>query len=487
MSSFLKKVYTNSLALMTDFYQITMAYGYWKTGIAEQHSVFHLYFRKNPFHGGYSIASGLEIAIEFIKNFSFQESDLEYLKSLKDSNGNCLFDLKFLDYLKNLKFTCSIDAVPEGTVIFPNEPILRISGPIAQCQLLETPLLNIINFHTLISTKASRIVNAADNIPVFELGARRAQGIDGALSASRAAYIGGCYGTSNVLAGKIFGIPVRGTHSHSWVMSFANELDSFYAIAESMPDNAVLLVDTYNTIDGIKNAIKVGHYLKSKGKNLKGIRLDSGDLAQLSNTARKLLDEAGFNDTTIIASNDLNEYIITKLKEENSNISSLGVGTQLVTAFDEPALGAVYKLSAININNEWKYKIKISNQAIKISTPGILQIRRFQTHNEYVSDMIYDELSFNKKEENNVYSLSNLNSSIINSKNYDFQDLLIPIFKNGSLVYECPSIEEIRKNTINNLCKINQKYKKISDPEIYSVGLEKNLYEIKEKLIKENN
>lgn len=485
MSSFYKTIYKSSLSLLNDFYQLTMAYGYWKSGIAEKKSVFHLYFRKNPFKNGYSIASGLELAIDYINQFQFNEEDINYLKDLKGSDNNKIFEPEFLEYLKQLKFTCDVFAVEEGSVIFPNEPILRISGPLIQCQLLETPLLNIINFHTLISTKAARIVSVANDIPVLEFGLRRAQGIDGGLSASRASYIGGCSATSNTLAGKTFGIPVKGTHSHSWVMAFENELDSFYALAKSMPNNVVFLVDTYKTLEGVKKAIEVGNWLKTQNKKLIGIRLDSGDLAYLSIEARKLLDKAGFNETIIIASNDLNENIISSLIDQEAAISSWGVGTQLVTAFDEPALGAVYKLSAIqNKEEQWQHSIKISEQSSKISTPGILQTRRFYNDKKsFFADMIFDELTVRNELEQIIIDPEDINRFYKIPNDCEFEDLLKPIYKEGKQVYTCPNLCEVREKSIQMQKKLHSSIKRLLNPHHYPAGLEKNLFEFKANLI----
>ena len=298
----LKEIYRPSLALLTDLYQITMAYGYWQQGMADRESVFHLFYRKNPFKGGYSVAAGLETAIEFIESFSFESEDIEYLATLTGNDGKPLFAAEFLKYLGELNLSVDIDAVPEGTVVFPHEPILRVRGPLLQAQLIETALLNIINFQTLIATKSARICRAAAGQEVLEFGLRRSQGIDGALTASRAAYIGGAAATSNVLAGKIYGIPVKGTHAHSWVMSFADESSAFENYAAAMPNNCVFLVDTYDTIEGVKKAIEVGKNLRERGHEMVGIRLDSGDLAYLSIEARKLLDESGFPDAMVAVS-----------------------------------------------------------------------------------------------------------------------------------------------------------------------------------------
>ncbi|WGL61043.1 nicotinate phosphoribosyltransferase [Pigmentibacter sp. JX0631] len=485
MSAYFSSLYKSSLSLLTDFYQLTMAYAYWKKGISETKSVFNVYFRKNPFKNGYSIASGLELAIDYINNFSFTEDDILYLKSLTGNDGKPLFADEFLIYLKNLKISCDVYGIEEGNVIFPNEPLLRISGPILQCQLLETPLLNILNFHTLISTKAARIVSVSNQIPVLEFGLRRAQGLDGGLSASRAAYIGGCVGTSNTLAGKIFGIPVKGTHSHSWVMAFSSELESFYSLAKGMPNNVVFLVDTYDTLKGVKKAIEVGNWLKERGKNLIGIRLDSGDLAYLSIEARKMLDAAGFKDTIIIASNDLNEHVISSLNEQGAKISAWGVGTQLVTAFDDPALGAVYKLSAIqNESGKWKHTIKLSEQTIKISTPGILQVRRYFKDQYFFADMIYDELTYKKGKEADIIDPSDINRYYKITTNCEYEELLKPIFVKGKLVYQTPALVQIREKCFESLNKLHPSIKRLLNPHHYPAGLEKNLFNFKHDLIR---
>ncbi|MBX2842333.1 MAG: nicotinate phosphoribosyltransferase, partial [Flammeovirgaceae bacterium] len=357
-----KDLYKSSLGLFTDLYQITMAYGYWKSGTTEKEAVFNLYYRKNPFEGGYAVCCGLDYAIDYLQDFCLDDSDLEYLAQLTGNDDKPLFEKGFLDYLSNMEFNCDIDAIPEGSVVFPNEPLVRVKGPLFQCQILETALLNIINFQTLVATKAARLSIAALGEPILEFGMRRAQGIDGALAASRAAYIGGCSATSNVLAGKLFDIPVKGTHAHSWVMSFDTEEEAFAAYAKAMPNNCVFLVDTFNTIEGVKKAIKEGLKLRERGYEMVGIRLDSGDLAYLSIEARKLLDNAGFKNAKIVASNDLDENIITSLKsQQDAQVNVWGVGTKLATAFDQPALGGVYKISAIkNTEGEWDYKIKLS-------------------------------------------------------------------------------------------------------------------------------
>src|SRR5262249_15832235 len=373
----LSSLYKQPLALLTDLYQLTMAYGYWKLGRAEREAAFHLFFRRPPFAGGYAITAGLATALDFVQGFRFDASDIDYLASLVGNNEAPLFERGFLDYLIDLRLTCDVDAMPEGTVAFGQEPILRVRGPILQCQLLETALLNIVNFQTLIATKASRICAATRGEPVIEFGLRRAPGIDGRLAASRAAHIGGCEATSNVIAGKLFGIPVRGTHAHSWIMSFDSELDAFRAYAEALPNNCVFLVDTYDTLDGVRSAIEVGKKIRQLGHELLGVRIDSGDLAKLSIEARKLLDDAGFPRATILGTNDLDEYVIESLKQQGAKIAVWGVGTRLVTGYDQPALGGVYKLGALQDDaGRWQAKIKLSEEPVKTTIPGVLQVRR---------------------------------------------------------------------------------------------------------------
>lgn len=470
-------------ALLTDLYQLTMACGYWKAGKADQHAVFHVIFRKQPFKGGFSIAAGLADVIEYIRNFRFSESDLAYLSALKGNDDKPLFDPAFLKYLGALELTLDIDAIPEGTVVFPHEPLIRVTGSILQAQLIETALLNIINFQTLIATKAARVCLAAQDDPVIEFGLRRAQGSDGAMTAARAAYIGGCAGTSNVLAGKLFGIPVKGTHAHSWVMSFDTELDSFNTYADSLPNNCVFLVDTFNTLEGVRHAVEVGRRLRKNGHKLAGIRLDSGDLAYLSIEARKILDAAGFNDAAIFASNDLNEHLIASLKQQGAKINVWGVGTQLATAYDQPALGGVYKLSAVrDPNGEWDYKIKLSEQTAKVTNPGVLQVRRFSANNEFIGDAIYDETRPLPS------AITIIDPGDITRRKHfastaTFEDLLVPVFRAGQLVYNPPALDSIRARAQQQLAKLHPGIKRFDNPHQYPAGLELSLHELKTQLI----
>ncbi len=445
--------------LLTDLYQLTMAYGYWKLGMHEREAVFHQFYRKHPFGGNYAVACGLATLVDFLNHWHFSSDDIAYLRSLQSPNQKPLFTDDFLDYLSTLRLTCDVAAVPEGELVFANEPMVRIKGPLIQGQLLESTILNIMNFQTLIATKASRVYQAAKGDTVLEFGLRRAQGPDGALSASRAAYIGGCHATSNVLAGKLYDIPVRGTHAHSWVTVFPDELSAFAAYAEVMPDNGVLLVDTYDTIKGVSHAIEIGKKMREKGAKLLGIRLDSGDMASLSMRARQMLDQAGFSDTQIMASNSLNEYVIAEMKNTGAQISVWGVGTHLVTSFDQPALDGVYKLSALrNEQGAWQYKLKLSEQTVKISHPGIYQIRRYPH-----KDVLYDiELGMS----------DDVGDSL---------DVLIPIFEQGKLVYQQEVIHLLRERAIE---RVND-FVKVHANVVYPVELEKRLRDLKQQLISE--
>lgn len=479
-----KDLYHSSLTLLTDYYQFTMAYAYWKAGKAEEEAIFNLFFRKNPFQSGFTIAAGLDYIIDYCRNMTFGENDLAFLAEMKDEKGEKVFESGFIDYLKNMTFSCDIDAVEEGEVVFPNMPMVRVKGPLIQCQLLETPLLNIINFQTLIATKAARMVLAANGDPVMEFGLRRAQGIDGALAASRASYIGGCSSTSNVMAAKLFGIPVSGTHAHSWIMSFENELTAFESYAETFPDNTILLVDTYDIVQGVKHAIIVAEQLKKKGKALKGIRIDSGDLAYFSNLARKMLDEAGFPEVKIVASNDLDEHIITSLKMQEASIDIWGVGTKLVTAYDQPALGAVYKLSALKSKNgDWVPKIKLSQQSIKINIPGHHNVLRYCANGKAIADMIYLEGLQQGDKVTIIDPIDPTRRKKISVGNAEAEVLLKPIFVNGKKVYERPSIQQIRQRTQDRLAIFDKTHKRLINPHIYPVGLEASLHEFRTALV----
>ena len=470
-------------ALLTDLYQLTMAFGYWKTGAHSKEAIFHLFFRKQPFEGGFSIACGLADAIDYLESLHFSAEDLAYLQTLTGNDGQRLFEPAFLDYLRDLEWTFDVDAIPEGTVVFPHEPLLRVQGPLIQCQLVETALLNLVNFQTLVATKAARVCLAAQGDTVVEFGLRRAQGIDGALAASRAAFVGGCSATSNVLAGQLFGIPVRGTHAHSWVMSFDTEEEAFRAYTEAMPNNVIFLVDTYDTLQGVKKAIEMGRRLRELGHELAGIRLDSGDLAWLSKEARRLLDAAGFPEAAVVATNDLDEQTIASLKQQGAPISVWGVGTRLVTAYDQPALGGVYKLSAIREpGTPWQHKIKLSEQVGKVSTPGVQQVRRFRVDGEFIGDMIYDLDGPADPGQVIVDRLDDTRRKHT-GENATSEDLLVPIFRTGRLVYEQPTLPAIRERAKTQLTGFHEGHKRFLNPHEYPVGLSPALHQLRTSLI----
>lgn len=479
----LEQLYNNSLALLTDLYQLTMAYAYWKSGTARKEAVFHLSFRENPYRGGFAVGCGLGHVVGVLTRFGFDASDLDYLSQLRGNDDERLFEDAFLDYLRDCRFACDVDAVPEGTVVFPHEPLVRVRGPILQCQILETVLLNIMCFQTLIATKAARVCQSARGEPVLEFGLRRAQGFDGALAASRAAYVGGCAGTSNALAGKLFDIPVKGTHAHSWVLSFDDETEAFETYAEAMPNNCLLLVDTFDTLNGVRKAVEIGRKLRERGHEMVGVRLDSGDLAFLSVEARRILDEAGFPDAAIVGSNDLDEHVIASLKEEGARINVWGVGTKLATGYDQPALGGVYKLSCVRSEGgEWVNKVKLSEQAIKVSTPGILQVRRFHGAGRFVADAIYDE-SLGIADGCTIVDPMNMTRRRPIPGGTGFRDLLAPVFRNGEPVYDVPSVHAARERARNELTGFHNSIKRRVNPHEYPVGLEARLHDMKTRLV----
>jgi len=472
-----------STALLTDLYQLTMACGYWKHRRADREAAFHLSFRRPPFRGGFAIAAGLEDVLTYLETFRVGPDDVEYLATLRGGGDRPLFEPGFLEALGSLRLNCDVDAVPEGTVVYGQEPLLRVRGSILEGQLLETALLNQINFQTLVATKAARICLMAGADPVLEFGLRRAQGPDGALSASRAAYIGGCAATSNVLAGKQFGIPVRGTHAHSWVMSFPSELEAFDAYADVMPHNCILLVDTYDTLQGVRHAIEVGRRLRARGGDLAGIRLDSGDLAWLSIEARKLLDAAGFTRTVIVASNDLDESLIESLKHQGAAIGVWGVGTQLVTGGSQSALGGVYKLTALRrADGTWERKLKLSEQAVKVSTPGILQVRRFRSATECLGDGIYD-LELGAPSPFVIVDPLDATRRKTMPPEATWEDLLVPVFRKGRRVYASPPLAAIRERAAAGLRQFRTGIKRLANPHEYPVGLELGLHHLKTRLM----
>jgi nicotinate phosphoribosyltransferase len=473
----------NFSALTTDLYEVTMACGYFKAGVTDRDAVFHVTFRDNPFGGQFTVACGLATAIDFLRAFHFTDADVDYLGSQRGNDGKPLFDSGFLDYLRGLQLTCDVDAIPEGTLVFPDEPLIRVVGPIIQCQLLETALLNIFNFQSLIATKAARVCLAAKDDPVIEFGLRRSQGVDGGLTAARAAYIGGCAGTSNLQAGRQFGIPVSGTQAHSWIMFFENELEAFKTYAEAMPNNCIFLVDTYDSIDGIRHAIEIGTELRKQGHEMIGVRLDSGDGVALSIKARRMLDKAGFANAKIVGSGDLDEYKITDLKQRGAKIDVWGVGTKLSTGQPDAAFGVIYKLGAVRRPaGEWEYRIKLSEESAKASVPGSLQVRRFyQSDETFMADAIYEN-DHGVSEPCEIVDVETEDKTKIPA-NTRYSDLLVPIFRGRKVVYEAPRIEMSRDHLRNQLSSAPPQILQLNNPAPYKIGLERSLYELRSKLI----
>ena len=466
-----------SQPLLTDLYQMTMAQGYWEQGHLDTQACFHMNFRDYPFKGGYAIACGMDQLAELVDNFTFDDEDVEYLASLPAPGGGRLFKPEFLKFLQETPLSLDVDAVPEGTVVFPHEPLVRVVGPIWQCQLIETPLLNCVSFQTLIATKAARICLAAE-APVAEFGLRRAQGAAGGVWASRAAVVGGCASTSNILAGKMFDIPVSGTHAHSWVMAFPDELTAFRAFAESFPTNCVLLVDTYDIEQGLRNAITVGLEMKERGERLVGVRIDSGDLAWYAKLARKMLDEAGLTDCGVVLSNDLDEMTIRSIRQQGAQVASWGVGTKLATAFDQPTLGGVYKLSATKEGNgPWVDHLKISGSNIKLTVPGLLDIRRyFNECGTLAGDMVFDTNAPAPAKDVIVDPFDDLRRKDLSGKSY--QTLLQPLARQGKSVLpdEYRDAMQAQRRTKENLSCLDETQTRLFNPHTYPVGLERSLW-----------
>ncbi|MCI8408552.1 MAG: nicotinate phosphoribosyltransferase [Lachnospiraceae bacterium] len=472
-----------NLTLMTDFYQLTMMQGYFKNK-RNNLVVFDLFYRTNPCGNGYAIAAGLEQAISYLKELHFSKEDIAYLRSLSTFNED------FLDYLSSFHFTGDIYAVPEGTVVFPMEPLVKVIAPIMEAQLIETTLLNIINHQSLIATKAARVCQAAGDSPVMEFGLRRAQGPDAGTYGARAAIIGGCVGTSNVLAGKAFQVPVLGTHAHSWIMSFPDELTAFRNYANLYPQNTTLLVDTYDTLhSGVPNAIQVFKELKEAGKipATYGIRLDSGDLAYLSKEARKLLDNAGFPDAKICASSDLDEYLISSLKSQDAKIDIWGVGTNLITSKDCPSFGGVYKLSGVWEDEGFVPKIKVSENPKKITNPGNKTIYRIYQKNTQMirADVISlaSEQIDSSKELLLFDPISTWKKTRLAPNTYEVRELLVPIFKNGELIYQTPALKEIQSYCTQEKNSLWEESRRLINPNEIYVDLSQELFELKNQLL----
>ena len=475
-----------NFTLLTDFYELTMMQGYFREK-ADDIVVFDAFYRKNPSGSGYAIACGLEQVIDYIKNLSFSYEDVDYLRSLN------MFDEEFLNYLAGFHFTGDIYAIPEGSVVFPYEPLVKVVAPIMEAQLVETALLNIVNHQSLIATKASRVCYAAKGDGIMEFGLRRAQGPDAGLYGARAAVIGGCVGTSNVLAGEMFDVPIMGTHAHSWIMTFKDEYTAFKEYARLYPDACTLLVDTYDTLkSGVPNAIRVFTEMRDAGIKPKsyGIRLDSGDLAYLSKKARKMLDDAGFQDAVIAASNDLDEFLIHDLKMQGAAISSWGVGTNLITSKDCPSFGGVYKLAAIqNADGEFQPKIKISENIEKITNPGNKTIYRIYDKETGMlrADLIcFADETFNTREELLLFDPNaTWKKTLLPGGTYTMRELLVPIFQHGECKYESPSVKEIAEFCRQEKETLWDETKRLFNPHKVYVDLSQKLYDTKTKLLNE--
>lgn len=468
-----------NLTMLTDLYQLTMMQGYLRNGCRNKEAVFDVFFRTLPFKGGYVLAAGLEQVVEYIENLTFGEEDLAYLRSLN------LFDEEFIEELRTFHFTGDIDAIPEGTPVFPYEPLIRVKGRIMETQLLETAILNLVNFESLIATKASRVVTAAHGGAVMEFGLRRAQGPDAGVLGARAAFIGGCQSTSNVLAGKRYGIPVSGTQAHSWIQCFPSELEAFRAYARTFPDQCLLLVDTYSVLkSGVPNAIKVGLELEAKGHHFVGIRLDSGDLAYLSRAARRMLDEAGLKSAIIVASNDLDEETIFAIKAQGAAIDSWGVGTSLITSKDNPSLGGVYKLAAEGGQDVFHPRLKVSENISKITNPGIKKVVRFYDRaGKTMADLIALENEvFEEGKPLTIFDpVQTWKRKTL--KNFRTRELLIPVFRGGKRVYDLPKLKEVQSYAKTELDTFWEEVKRLTNPHSYIVDLSTNLFELKQQLL----
>ena len=474
-----------NFTLLTDFYELTMMQGYLKSGKHKEKVIFDMFYRKNPCGNGFAICCGLEQVVEYIRNLNFSEEDIDYLRSLGT------FDEDFIEYLRGFHFTGDIYAIPEGTVVFPKEPLIKVIAPVIEAQLVETAILNLVNHQSLIATKAYRVVHAAQGDGVMEFGLRRAQGPDAGIYGARAAVIAGCIGTSNVYAGQKFRVPVLGTHAHSWIMSFPTELEAFKAYARLYPNNCILLVDTYDTLkSGVKNAILCYDAMKEEGIPLKrfGIRLDSGDLAYLSKKARKMLDEAGYPDAIISASNDLDENLIASLKAQGACITSWGVGTNLITSESQPSFGGVYKLAATySDEGQWVPKIKLSENSEKITNPGNKQIYRIieKDSGKVFADYIaLEEERFSEAEDLVLFDpIDTWKKSTLKGGSYEMRPLLVPIFLGGKLVYNCPSVEEIKAHCKKEQESLWEECRRLTNPHAVHVDLSDKLYEMKKGLL----
>lgn len=470
-----------NLTLDTDLYELTMVAGYRVLGRKNQRACFDLYYRQNPDNGAFCVLAGLESIINYVNNLGIYPDDLKYFASLG------IFSEAALEALgEGIRFTGDIWAIPEGTIVFPNEPLVRVEGPIDEAQILETTMLALLGHQTLIATKAARLCIASRGAPVLDFGTRRAHGVEAAFYGARSAYIGGCAGTSNVRAGKLFGIPIRGTHAHSWVESFDTEIEAFQGFASVFPDNCTLLVDTYDTTEGIRKAIDVARQMAKSGKRLMGIRIDSGDLAYYSKLARHMLNEAGFSDVKILGSGDLDEWLIESLREQGAKIDIWCVGTKLITSYHSPALGVVYKLMAAD-RGDGKLipKIKISQNPTKVTNPGVKKIVRFHNGEDRMMGDLLMEVDEPTPRGENVRAHHPMYDYMKKTYRppYRVEELLVPVFLNGKLVYEPPSLDEIRRRTAEHIQCLEPEYKRFTNPHIYKVSLSDRLFQIKKRLL----
>ncbi len=471
----------HNLTMLVDFYEFTMANGYFVEGFKDQIAYFDMFFRKVPDDGGFAIMAGLEQLIEYIKNLQFDDGDIAYLRS------KGIFDEGFLEYLRNFEFSCDVWSMPEGTPIFPMEPIVTVRGPIIEAQFIETMLLLTINHQSLIATKANRIVRAAGGRSVMEFGSRRAQGYDGAIFGARAAYIAGCSGTACAISDRSYGIPALGTMAHSWVQLFDTEYEAFRAYAETYPENCILLVDTYNVLQsGIPNAIRVfNEVIIPKGFRPRGIRIDSGDITYLSKKARKMLDDAGFADCTITASNSLDEYIIRDTLMQGAQIDMYGVGERLITSRSEPVFGGVYKLAAIERNGEIIPKIKISENIAKITNPGFKQVHRLYSNEtgEAIADVM--TLFGESIDDQQAYEIFDPEHTWKRKKVTGFtaKPLLVQVFDHGKCVYNSPDVHQIKAYCADQINKLWDEVKRFENPHRYYVDLSPELWRMKEELL----
>lgn len=472
-----------NLGLLTDLYEITMAEGYWRSGLASMEACFTSFFRENPCNGGFAVVCGTGQIAALVEGFRYSADDIAYLADLEAPGGGPLFSRDFLGWLATWRPRLTVDALREGDLAFPREPMVRVTGPMIDCQLIESPLLNLVNFETLVATKAARVCLAAEGRPVAEFGLRRAQGPDGALSASRAAYVGGCSSTSNVLAAERYAIPVSGTHAHAWVMAFPSELEAFRAYAEASPKNCTLLVDTYDVVSGVQNAITVGHEMEARGERLAAVRIDSGDLAALSKRARSMLDEAGLSYVKVIVSNDLDEELIQSLLSQGAAVDGFGVGTKLVTCFDQPALAGVYKLSAKRMPGEpWVPVLKVSEQVYKRTIPGVQDLRRYYDGDGHpVADMIC-EASYPADA---VPEIVDVNDPLLTRtlEGFSSTSMLRPVTVDGVGAQEPEPLEMARRRAQENLAALDPACKRFLNPQVFPVGLEKGLAAMRQEMI----